>query len=314
MKKVIITTLLLVLVIGLLAIGAEEVMVPFSEIKSSCYGEIDMTKAEFPLSDVGKECVSDSWLEDNLSGQDRGENVKKDSKENDIELKIEANRESSLAEVELQSYIPSKIEGFENVEENSIDSTTLDIWGAESGRYVFYEPPSIPYEVTYHDIMIDFYKFKNSEKAREAIVNEMKLTGEVSVEIVDGFPVMVVEREHEYENSNAADALLGFYQGGLIILVEASKEVLDGTVSSDQMLQEAKQAFLAISEHVGVTAIAEEGVKEESVCTCTRDLNCSDFDTHAEAQRCYEYCKDQGYGDTHGLDGDNDGSACESLP
>ena len=44
------------------------------------------------------------------------------------------------------------------------------------------------------------------------------------------------------------------------------------------------------------------------------DLNCSDFATHTAAQACYEYCQQQGYGDVFGLDGDNDGSACESLP
>jgi hypothetical protein len=50
-------------------------------------------------------------------------------------------------------------------------------------------------------------------------------------------------------------------------------------------------------------------------CNCSGpDLNCSDFATHAEAQACYEYCKQQGYGDVFKLDGDNDGSACESLP
>ena len=50
-------------------------------------------------------------------------------------------------------------------------------------------------------------------------------------------------------------------------------------------------------------------------CNCTGpDLNCADFSTQAEAQACFDYCKGRGYGDIHGLDGDNDGIACESLP
>jgi len=50
-------------------------------------------------------------------------------------------------------------------------------------------------------------------------------------------------------------------------------------------------------------------------CNCNGpDLNCGDFSTHAEAQACYDYCISLGYGDVFGLDGDNDGSACESLP
>jgi micrococcal nuclease len=51
------------------------------------------------------------------------------------------------------------------------------------------------------------------------------------------------------------------------------------------------------------------------VCSCSGDnYNCSDFSTHNAAQQCYAYCISQGAGDIHGLDRDNNGSACESLP
>ncbi len=50
-------------------------------------------------------------------------------------------------------------------------------------------------------------------------------------------------------------------------------------------------------------------------CNCSGNLyNCPNFSTHAEAQACYEYCISLGAGDIHRLDGDSDGSACESLP
>jgi hypothetical protein len=55
--------------------------------------------------------------------------------------------------------------------------------------------------------------------------------------------------------------------------------------------------------------------QDNAVCSCNGGLDCKDFSTHHEAQACYEYCKSQGYGDVHGLDGnDKDGLACESLP
>ena len=41
------------------------------------------------------------------------------------------------------------------------------------------------------------------------------------------------------------------------------------------------------------------------------DRDCSDFDSQRQAQRFY---KRHGPGDPHGLDGDNDGKACEELP
>jgi hypothetical protein len=48
---------------------------------------------------------------------------------------------------------------------------------------------------------------------------------------------------------------------------------------------------------------------------CTHDAyNCSDFSTQAEAQACHDYCLQQVGYDVHGLDGDGDGEACESLP
>lgn len=49
--------------------------------------------------------------------------------------------------------------------------------------------------------------------------------------------------------------------------------------------------------------------------TCSADTyNCSDFDTQAEAQSCFDYCMEQVGYDVHGLDADNNGVACEALP
>jgi endonuclease YncB( thermonuclease family) len=51
------------------------------------------------------------------------------------------------------------------------------------------------------------------------------------------------------------------------------------------------------------------------VCSCSSNsYNCSDFNTHAQAQACYDYCISLGAGDVHRLDSDSDGSACETLP
>ena len=53
-------------------------------------------------------------------------------------------------------------------------------------------------------------------------------------------------------------------------------------------------------------------------CTChpPPDLNCTlqDFPNgQAQAQGCYQRCVSLGLGDIYGLDGDNDGAACEGL-
>ncbi|MEA3350143.1 MAG: hypothetical protein U9Q82_05955 [Chloroflexota bacterium] len=50
-------------------------------------------------------------------------------------------------------------------------------------------------------------------------------------------------------------------------------------------------------------------------CTCADDTyNCDDFINEPfTAQECFEHCKSQGYGDVHGLDGNNNNSACEDY-
>lgn len=51
-----------------------------------------------------------------------------------------------------------------------------------------------------------------------------------------------------------------------------------------------------------------------TVCDCSGNkYNCGDFPlpNGVTAQQCYEYCKSQGKGDIHKLDGDKDGSVCE---
>ncbi len=55
--------------------------------------------------------------------------------------------------------------------------------------------------------------------------------------------------------------------------------------------------------------ILHEGI---AVCDCSTDkFNCPDFSDVGAAQGCFDYCQAIGRGDIHGLDGDNDGLACE---
>ena len=49
-------------------------------------------------------------------------------------------------------------------------------------------------------------------------------------------------------------------------------------------------------------------------CDCSGDVyNCDSFDSKSSAQNCFAYCLDQGQGDVHRLDSDNDGDICESI-
>ena len=65
---------------------------------------------------------------------------------------------------------------------------------------------------------------------------------------------------------------------------------------------------------VPVTAEDPAGPLGGADCDCSgNNLNCGDFSTHADAQACFQTCGGVS-NDVHRLDGDKDGSACESLP
>lgn len=58
-----------------------------------------------------------------------------------------------------------------------------------------------------------------------------------------------------------------------------------------------------------------EPITTPTTCACHEDIyNCTDFESQAAAQVCYDYCVSCGAGDVHRLDRDSDGVACESLP
>lgn len=66
-----------------------------------------------------------------------------------------------------------------------------------------------------------------------------------------------------------------------------------------------------------VPTSSSSGSSDSEVCICSKDTyNCSDgsFSSQRQAQSCFDYCKSEGKGDIHELDGDNDGRVCEGLP
>ena len=66
MRKITLILVIIIFLFGGSALAEKEVNVPFGAIKPSCYGKLDMTKTEFFLSEVGKECVIEEWLEENI--------------------------------------------------------------------------------------------------------------------------------------------------------------------------------------------------------------------------------------------------------
>jgi hypothetical protein len=89
MEKVVSLLVAFLLIFGGLALSAGEVKVPFGSIKPSCYEEIDTSRTEFPLSEVGQDCVVEEWLEENLDEDHvslKGEENMSDQKVNKIDF------------------------------------------------------------------------------------------------------------------------------------------------------------------------------------------------------------------------------------
>ncbi len=242
MKKLVAVMLVTMLLIGSLIAGAEEVRVPSSAIKPSCYDKLDMSKDEFPLSEVGKECVEDSWLEANLPQGDKEKGTGGSKKASNIEKIIEAKRTYSLQEMNLENYIPDRIEGFTNKESFQMDEAMLEsVGGAESGWTADWEASVIPDNVFYHDLALTILKFSTKDKAKNGIINVMSRFENVKVDTIEGLPVMVISTR---EDESEATAMIGYYQERLVIHLGVDKEFLDdGTVNVNQLLEEAKGAF-----------------------------------------------------------------------
>lgn len=79
------------------------------------------------------------------------------------------------------------------------------------------------------------------------------------------------------------------------------------------------ETMFAENVNISVTVPPPKIIQQEQppqpICSCDGDrYNCSSFSRQWQAQSCYNYCIQQSAGDIHGLDSDNDGRVCESLP
>lgn len=83
---------------------------------------------------------------------------------------------------------------------------------------------------------------------------------------------------------------------------------LDATGRTSVRSGQERAVSLRLKQELLPTAVAP-------ACDCSGDtLNCTNFSRQSEAQACFAFCQSAGAGDIHGLDGNNDGAACESLP
>ena len=84
-----------------------------------------------------------------------------------------------------------------------------------------------------------------------------------------------------------------------------------GVISSGDIVSTPTPTLILISTSTPFifATLQPPSNNQTSQCVCIQDIyNCGD----ALAVTCFDYCKAKGYGDIHGLDGDNDGLVCEN--
>lgn len=89
------------------------------------------------------------------------------------------------------------------------------------------------------------------------------------------------------------------------------QEVINEPVMIEQeIIQEQTTAEIKQEESL---PIKQEREKQKNIICSYDAYNCGDFFTHTQAQSVFIECGGVN-NDVHRLDGDGDGSACESLP
>lgn len=111
-----ISFLLLGLIFTPTFIQAEEVKVPFGAVKPSCYGKIDMSKAEFSLSEIGKECVTENWLRENKPKEEDPSEETTQTENKDYTTRVIPGSEEDVVNVSWEGYLSRSEENLITVE------------------------------------------------------------------------------------------------------------------------------------------------------------------------------------------------------
>ncbi|MBE0635138.1 hypothetical protein IH601_03985, partial [Candidatus Bipolaricaulota bacterium] len=132
-------------------------------------------------------------------------------------------------------------------------------------------------------------------------------------------PVLALSFEH-IENDVESKSAIGVAFADAAYFVASKDETIyhQSWCYRSCQIPEASRIYFADSRHAeesGRTRCPFCSIGQAGPCACTGvDLNCEDFAFQADAQACFEYCRSMEYGDIHGLDSDNDGTACEPAP
>lgn len=195
------------------------------------------------------------------------------------------------------------------------DTVVLNIDGVnETVRLIGINTP----ETVHPSKPVECFGFEASNKAKEILTGEIvflekdstqserdkynRLLGYLILSDGTNFNKMMIREGYAYEYTYIVPYK---YQAEF---KQAQKDAEVGKVGlwADGVCEEEEPNIPVVEE--------EPTYQTNSAYNCSGNIyNCGDFTTHAEAQEVYEACGGVN-NDIHRLDGDLDGSACESLP
>jgi len=193
-----------------------------------------------------------------------------------------------------------------------IDGDTIEIEGGYKVRYIGIDTP----ETVHPSKPVECFGIEASNKNKE-LVEGKRVRLEKDVSETDKYGRLLryiwvgdvfvndylVRQGYAYASTYPPDVK---YSEQFVRAQREARENNRGLWASCQALSE-------ISPEPSPSTPQSSPPAQGTICSYNA-YNCSDFTTQAEAQEVYEYCMQQVKKDIHGLDGDKDGVACESLP
>ena len=180
-----------------------------------------------------------------------------------------------------------------------IDGDTIEIDTGESVRLIGINAPEVGEDC-----------YEEAKKELENLILGKEVTLEADVEDKDEYGRLLryVYADFSFEGGDIVSGEDEFINYGMVFLGLAYKYEYGQNTNYSDWFEDAES--LAKEDGRGCLW---ENTEEGSIICSHNHYNCADFNTQAEAQAVMFYCKSQGKGDIHYLDGDKNGVACESL-
>lgn len=170
-------------------------------------------------------------------------------------------------------------------------------------------------EQAFRDLLRQKFSMKDGKHTihipNTLVFNKPKKTAEAISQIVKDLRDSKKFEKRRYKSKEISDVLSKEFKED--IKEEIKKDFEQENLKKDRKIWLILLIALIILANIIIFTIINKSSKNNIECS-SNIYECSDFQTHAEAQKVFEKCKSEGKKDIHKLDSDGDGFVCETLP